>query len=221
MPSYFNQIPNVQYPKFSFEGSISEYETVKNIFKRGVLREDIFSNLSFFIKYSIVGDERPDQIADNFYNDPTLDWLILIANNIINVQFEWPMDQRSFDRYLLDKYGSYEKMNEIHHFESQEIKNTNGVIILPEGKIVEENFSVSYYDSILNQQIFESNITTPITNYQYEINLEENKRNIFILKPQYLQVIYDDIENIMTYKKGSTQYISRSLKKADNIKLTN
>jgi hypothetical protein len=220
MPEYFSQLPSIQYSKFSKDGKISEYETVKNIFKRGVLREDIFKNLAFFKKYEIIGDERPDQVADKIYDDPTLDWLVLIANNIINVNDQWPMSQRSFDRYLLDKYGSYQNINSIRHFESEEVKNTNGVIILKAGTQIEESFELSYYDELLGQQKFISNIAIPITNYQYEVRLEENKRNIFILKPEYLQVVYDDIENIMTYKKGSTQYISGSLKKADNIRLT-
>ena len=216
MASYFSQIPNIQYPKFSDDGRISEYEVVKNIFKRGVLREDIFKNLSFFTKYDIIGDERPDQVAFKVYDDPTLDWLVLIANNIINVGYEWPMEQRSFDRYLLDKYGSYDNINNIHHFESDEIKDSKGATILRQGTIIPETFTLSYFDSFLGRQIFKSNFANPVTNYEYEVRINDNKRNIFLLKPQYLSVVNDDIENIMTYKKGSTQYVSRSLKKADD-----
>ena len=144
MPYFFSQVPNVNYPKFYDDGKISEYETVKNIFKRAIVRPDIFENLSFFEKYNIVGDERPDMIADKFYDDPSLDWIILLSNNIINLNYEWPLTQRQFDRYLLDKYGSYEEIYDIHHFESIRITSSNGTIILREGTIIEETFSISY-----------------------------------------------------------------------------
>ena len=64
-----------------------------------------------------------------------------------------------------------------------------------------------------------TSILNPITNYEYESQIEDDKRNIFILKPQYLNVMFNDLEEIMTYKKGSTQYVSRTLKKGDNIRL--
>lgn len=220
MSNYFKQIPDVEYPSLSADSKISEYERVKNIFKRGVIREDIFENLSFFTKYNIVGDERPDNVADAVYNDPNLDWVILLSNNITNINDQWPMPERVFDRYLLDKYGSYEKIYEIRHFETREIKNSIGVVIVPEGLIVPEQYSISYFDKNLDQQIFLGNIVSPVTNYDYEVRIEEKKRNIFILKNQYLQLVFDDLENVMTYKKGSTQYVSRTLKKADNIKIT-
>jgi hypothetical protein len=220
MSNYFKRIPDVEYPNFLPDGKISEFEKVKNIFKRGTIREDIFENLSFFVKYNIVGDERPDSVADKFYDDPNLDWVVLIANNIINVYEEWPMPERAFDRYLIDKYGSYENIYSIKHFETEEIKNSSNVIIVKEGLIVPETFSMSYFDENLDQQIFKGNIAKPVTNYDYEVRLNENKRTIFLLKSQYLQLLFDDIEFVMTYKKGSTQFVSRSLKRADNTRIT-
>ena len=62
-------------------------------------------------------------------------------------------------------------------------------------------------------------ITTPVTNYEYEMKIEDDKRNIFALKPRYLNVIKDDMEDLMTYKKGSTEYINETLKRAENIRL--
>lgn len=220
MPYFFSQVPNVEYPKFYDDGKISEYETVKNIFKRAIVRPDIFENLSFFQKYSIIGDERPDMVADKFYDDPSLDWVILLSNNIINLNDEWPLTQRQFDRYLLDKYGTYENVYGIHHFESIRVTSSNGTIILREGTIIPQTFSITYYDQPINQSITRTNISVPITNYEYESKLDDEKRNIYILKNDYLQLVLEDIKDVMTYKKGSTQYVSGSLKKADNIRLT-
>lgn len=220
MPYFFSQVPNVEYPKFYDDGKISEYESVKNIFKRVVVREDIFENLSFFQKYNIIGDERPDMVADKFYDDPSLDWVILLSNNIINLNYEWPLTQRQFDRYLLDKYGSYENIYFIHHFESIKVTSSNGTTILKEGTIIPETFSLRYYDASLGQSVLRTNLSVPITNYEYETRLEDLKRTIYILKSDYLQLVLEDMKDIMTYKKGSTQYISGSLKRADNIKLS-
>lgn len=220
MPYFFSQVPNVEYPKFYDDGKISEYESVKNIFKRVVVREDIFENLSFFQKYNIIGDERPDMVADKFYDDPSLDWVILLSNNIINLNYEWPLTQRQFDRYLLDKYGSYENIYFIHHFESIKVTSSNGTTILKEGTIIPETFSLRYYDASLGQSVLRTNLSVPITNYEYETRLEDLKRTIYILKSDYLQLVLEDMKDIMTYKKGSTQYVSGSLKRADNIKLS-
>ena len=135
MSNYFNLVPDFEYVSRLPDAKISDYITVKNLFKRVFLREDIYQNLTFFKKYSVVGDDRPDNVAAQVYEDSTLDWLILLTNNIINVQNEWPLPQEDFDRYLLDKYNdNYDKIyNEVHHFETIEVKDSNDVVIVPEG----------------------------------------------------------------------------------------
>ena len=220
MPSYFRQVPDFQYVNRNSDSQgISDYLTVKNLFKRGKIREDIFGNLSFFTKYKIIGDERPDNVAYKFYEDETLDWIILLANNILNVQTEWTLPQQSFDTFLLEKYGSYQNMNAVRHYETIEIKNARGITIIPAGLRVPSNFSTTFYDDNLGRQVTRRNITVPITNYQYEQKIEDDKRNIFVLKARYLNVILNDIESAMTYKKGGAQYESDTLKKGDNIRL--
>lgn len=220
MASYFRQVPNFEYvSRNADEQNISDYVTVKNIFKRAKFREDILDNLAFFTKYSIIGDERPDQVAYKIYGEETLDWVVLLSNNILNIQTEWPMPQEVFDKYLIEKYGSYETINAVRHYETIEVKNNSGIIILPKGLQVDQNYSVTYYDDIVGQEVTKTNITEPVTNYQYEDAIQDEKRNIFLLKPQYLNVIFNDLQDTMQYKEGSTQYISGSLKKGDNIRL--
>ena len=115
MSNYFNRLPNFDYVSRLPDAKISDYITVKNLFKKGVIREDIFQDLTFFTKYTIVGDERPDNVAARFYGDSTLDWVILQANNIINIQTEWPLSQLDFDTFCLEKYGSYNTLfNGVH-----------------------------------------------------------------------------------------------------------
>jgi hypothetical protein len=220
MSSYFQRVPDFNYVSRLPDSKIGDYVRVKNLFKKGKIREDIFQNVAFFEKYKIVGDDRPDNVAFEVYDDSSLDWLVLLSNNILNIQSEWPLPQTDFDRFVLDKYGDYNTLyNGVHHYETIEIKNTQGVTIVPAGLQVDSSYSVSYYDFFTDLQVTTGNLATPITNYEYEEKVENDKRNIYILKSRYLNIVFDDMEEIMQYKKGSTQYVSESLKTGDNIKL--
>ncbi len=220
MASYFRYVPNLEYVnRLPDSKSSSEYILVKNLFKRGKLKEDIFEDLTFFTKYKIVGDDRPDNVAFEVYNDETLDWIVLLSNNILNVQNEWPLEHTSYDNYLLNKYGSYEIIRQPHHYETIEVKNSSGSILLPKGLQVDENYSFEYFDYRLNQYVIASNITTTITNLDYENKIEDAKRNIFLLKQEYVNLIMNDMEEIMKYKQGSTQFISRTQTQGENIRL--
>jgi len=218
---YFRNLPNFDYVNRTSDGkNISDYTAVKNLFKKGKLREDIIENLTLFEKYTIIGDDRPDNVAYEVYGDATLDWVVLTSNNIINVYDEWPMSQQSFDTYLTQKYlFNYNLIyNGIHHYESKEVRNSQGVVIFPEGITVEATQTVSYYDYYDEKQVT-INVAVPITNYEYEEKLNNEKRNIFLLKNEYLNIVFDDLEEMMQYKEGSTQYVSETLKRADNIRL--
>tara|TARA_B100000945_G_C20225964_1_gene522851 strand:- start:61 stop:729 length:669 start_codon:yes stop_codon:yes gene_type:complete len=218
MSSYFRNIPDFEYvSRESNSKKISDYRKVKNLFKRGKLKNDIFKDLTKFTKYKIVGDDRPDNVAFEMYGDETLDWIVLLSNNVTNIQTEWPLDHQSFYNFLIDKYGSEEQIHAVHHYETIEIRNTDGVIIVPEGLEVAKNYSIEFYDSRLETTTTVSNITTEITNYAYENKIEDEKRNIFVLKPNYVNLILNDMEDAMTYKEGSTQYVSETLVRGENI----
>ena len=237
MSNYFKRLPNIDYVSRLPNAKIGEYMPVKNLFKRGQLRDDIFQDLAVFTKYKITGDDRPDNVAYDFYKDSNLDWLVLVSNNIINIQSEWPMTQQSFDNYLVNKYSksddsdtdTYDRIyNGVHHYETKQIKNTANIEILAEGLTVSPEYTLQYYDWMVDgyvnltkadDEAYNTSLVTPITNYQYEEKIEDYKRNIFLLKPLYVSLVIDDLSEMMKYKKGSTEYISKSLKKAENIKL--
>ena len=220
MSSYFDLIPDFDYVSRLPDAKISDYIRVKNFFRRATLREDIFQSLTFFTKYSIEGDDRPDNVANKVYSNSDLDWVILLANNVTHIPTEWPMAQNDFDRFLLDKYDNYDTLyNGVHHHETIEVKDSNEVIIVREGLEVSSDFTQTYYDYYDAEMKTASNITRPVTNYQYEEKLENKKREIFVLKQEYLTVILDDIEDLMPYEKGSTEYLNGNLKKAENIRL--
>ena len=216
---YFRNIPDFDYISRTKDGqSISDYTRVKNIFKRAKISENIFQDLNFFTKYQVKGNERPDNVAKKVYNDPNLDWLVMLCNNILNFETEWPKDQASYDKYLLNKYGTYEKLNEVHHYETNLITDKVGRQIVPEGLEVPEDFSITFFDPTLKQMVTRSS-TFPVSNLIYENRLEEDKRSIFILKGTYLALVIDDINEIMPYTPGSTQYVSDRVVRGENIRL--
>ena len=220
MASYFRNIPDFDYVSRTSDKNISEYIKVKNLFKRGKIREDILGDLSYFTKYTIIGDDRPDNVAFKVYGDEQLDWIVLLANNIQNVQSEWPLGQAAFNTYITEKYGDETTLySGIHHYESREVQANDGTIIIPSGQRVSIGQSVSFFDEDSSQQIVRTDVAMPITNYAFEEKLNDEKRNIFVLKPIYLNIIFDDINQLMRNKKGSTQFISETLVRGDDIRL--
>ena len=144
--SYFRQLPNLSYPSLSNDRtSAYDYQIVKNIFKRAVLRDDIFDDVTAFTKYSVEGDERADKIAYDFYGDSGLDWVVLTTNNIIHVRDEWPMSNRDFLNYLNEKYTSAELLN-VHHYETKEVRDSTNTLIQKAEIYVKSDHSVTYVD---------------------------------------------------------------------------
>ena len=222
MASYFRQVPDFDYVNRDSDGkNIGDYQIVKNLFKRVKIRPDILENLAYFSQYKITGDSRPDNVAFEIYGDESFDWLVLLSNNIMNVQAEWPLSQAAFNDFLIKKYGDIEKSNNIHHYETREMKNDSGEIIIPKGLNVPKNYKVEYFDRKRNQYVVRTNEVDAVTNYTYEVRKEESKRNIYLLKAEYVELVLDDVERLMPYRKGSTQYVSRTLKKGEDIRLFN
>ena len=218
---YFSNLTDFLYVNRTKEGrSEGDYSIVKNFFKRVRLRDDIFQHLTFFTKFTVAGDDRPDNVANTVYDDPSLDWVILLSNNIVNVQSEWPLGQAAFNTYITEKYGDETTLySGIHHYESREVQANDGTIIIPSGQRVSIGQSVSFFDEDSSQQIVRTDVAMPITNYAFEEKLNDEKRNIFVLKPIYLNILFDDIDQIMRNKKGSTQFISETLVRGDDIRL--
>ena len=220
MKKYFRQVPDFDYVSRLPESKISDYVKVKNLFKKGKLRNDIFQDVTVFTKYQISGDDRPDNVAYEVYNNPDLDWIILLSNNIVNIQTEWPMPQNDFDKLLLSRYKTYENLySGIHHYETTEVTNSQGVVIVPAGLYVASDYKTEYYDYYQDSLVTVQDAVKAVTNYEYEEEQENKKRNIFILKERYLGIVLDDMQDIMPYKNGSTQYVSGTIKRGENIRL--
>lgn len=140
---YFRELPNLKYASvFNERTGIDEYTLVKNIFRRPKVREDFKNIITAFTYYQIKEDERPDQIAEKYYNNPQLDWVVLLTNNITNYNEQWPLNNDSLYKYLLDKYGSEEALYDVHHYETVEYKDEFGRVLI-EGGLVVDTFSTT------------------------------------------------------------------------------
>ena len=178
------------------------------------MREDIINDIVNFTKYSVQDDVRPDQIAYDFYRDAGLDWVILTTNNIIHVRDEWPMGNQDFLTYLNGKYTEQELSN-IHHYETRLITDSRERTIQKAGLFVPSDHSITYVD---NGVVKTQSQVKQVTFLEHETKLNDDKRQINILRPQLLDMLLSDISDIMTYQR-SNQYITDDLKKTENPRI--
>ena len=212
--SYFRELPNLEYQSFlsSSKGS-DEYLLVKNIFRRVKLRDDLQNVFTIFNKYQIQEGARPDTVAEELYGSSQYDWVVLIGAGIINVRNEWPLSDRDIYRYSEQLYGN--DLNAVHHYETKEIKDSRGRLILPAGKIVDSTFTIP--DPNISIQTL--NPVVGISNYEYEVRKNNKKRDIYVLKPAYLQQVINDTRKAMTYDRSS-QYVNDKLIRTENTRVT-
>ena len=218
--NYFKYIPDFDYvSRLPKAQSISDYLRVKNLFKRTKISQTIFDDLTYFTKYQVIADERPDNIAYKIYGDSNLDWMVMLANNITNLQNEWPLEEQSFYRFLINKYGSEAGIETVHHYETQKVIDSKEKVIVPKGLEVPSNYSVTFLDSGTRTEQIRTNITDAITNREYEEKIQDEKRNIFLIKPRFTGLILEEMERVMEYPKGSTQYVSSRVVRGENVRL--
>ncbi len=167
--AYFNELPNFEYiSNFENKNSNEDYIKAKNIFIRAKIRDNILKYVSSLQDYYIKEGERPEQLAQRFYEDPELDWVILLTNNITDVQNQWPLDGQSFHKYLIEKYGSEEALGDIHHYETVDIKDQFSRTVLKGGYEVDTGFSRTFTttqnSNVYNLPLYQnSNLVTTIT----------------------------------------------------------
>ena len=211
---YFRELPNLLYPSFLPDKTSSlDFVEVKNIFRRAKLRDDLQNNFTVFEKYEIPMGLRPDTVAEELYGSDELDWVVLTVAGILNVRNEWPLSDRDIYDYSLDKYG--ESLNSVKFFETTEVKDTNGRMILPKGKVVDSNFTIPKP----GEPTATLNPVVGISNYEYETRLNDEKRNIFVLREEYLQQFLNDMRELMTYDESS-EFIDERTAQTENTNIT-
>lgn len=140
--SYFNKFPKTVY-------TLDEYRTgqiTPEIFRRTKFLTEFTDNFAFFDEYDIEDGETPEIVADLVYNDPTLHWIILQANEIVDPRFDWPLDSNNLKRYA---EGKYSNINAIHHYEDNS------------GNIVNANLTITSSAEFANFQV--GNVITNVS----------------------------------------------------------
>ena len=210
--SYFRELPNINYVSLLKDiNKNDERILVKNIFKRAKLRTDVDQAITAFEYYEISENMRPDVVAENVYGDPELDWIILITNNITNIRDQWPLSNNDLYNYMVEKY-TVTGLDNVHHYETTELKDDQDRMLLEAGLHVDSNFKFQVGD-------VEYSPVQQVTNQQYEMDKNEEKRRIKILKSEFVSMFISDMRNSMKYSKSS-QYINKGLKESYNPNTT-
>ena len=182
---YFRELPELEYQSFLSDAiSSKEYLTVKNLFRRNKLRDDLQNIFTLFDKYEIVEGARPDTVAEEYYGDAELDWVVLMTAGILNVRDEWPLSNYDLISICRKKYG--DDLNTLRYYETKEIKDSKNRLILPAGKIVDSDFVLKYYDNG-NVSVSGTDVRIGISNWEYETIENNKKSSIYLLRRGYLQ----------------------------------
>lgn len=222
---YFRELPNLEYQSFlSDRKSSDEYLLVKNLFRRVKLRDDLQNVFTLFEKYEILDGARPDTVAEQLYGSSQYDWVVLITAGITRVRDQWPLSDKQVYDYSEELYGN--NINDIHHYETTEVRDNQDKLILPAGKTVDSNFTI-YDPDDLKQVGFGTNVNIKtlnpvvgISNYEYEVRKNNKKRTIYVLRPIYLQQVINDMKKEMTYDQSS-QYINSKVIRTENTRISN
>ena len=238
--AYFRNLPNIYYQSpLSHKNSSADYIAIKNIFRRTKLKDYLAGNVSVFNKYIIEDGERPDTISERLYGSSRYDFVVVLAAGITNINHQWPVQDFQIYDVALAKYGTETKMNEVHHYETFEIKDSKGRQILPPNLIVDANFKMdgsslryptnrftliseagnTQLDDKNEYTVTTDNIARPVTNFEFEISLNEKKRKIDLLRPSYLQTFVNDLQDVVRYSRSSS-YITGTLASTELNDLT-
>ena len=223
---FFSIIPDIEYDvkPIKFPYTKSDFITAKNLFRRFEINSNIFSYTTTFNKYAVVEGETPEQLAEKMYGDPLLDWVILITNNVINPLFDWPRTDNAVRKYCEKSY--IDPYSEILYYKTREIKSGTSITTdltgktikinaLDAGLKVDEEFyntPFSFFDGTQVVTMAGSEVCDPVNAYQHEIEENEKKREIYVLKGRYLSRFVKEFTEKNRYE-SSTDYISKTSKK--------
>lgn len=198
MSNYFSHLPNIKVGIPEKNSSIKNYIEIKNLFRRVKAKSQTLRNMTYFEKYSIPGNDKPYNVAYNVYNNPKYEWIILLVNDIVNIYTEWPLSSEEFEVMIRDKYGTQGEL-QTHHYETREIKDLQGNVIVPAGLTVSQDFTKKLNNGVI---LAGDDILENITYYEYETRLNESKRDIFLPYPSALFAIENEMKTLLQYKRS-------------------
>ena len=207
---FFDIVPNIEYDEkpISYPFSESDFVVAKNFFRRYKINDDVFQYAVFFKKYTIKDGERPETLAEKFYGNQFYDWVILLTNNMVNAQYDWP--RTNYEIYKMVEEEFDDPYSEISHYE---IKETIGHY--QAGLHVDKTFYDNTHKLNIGGSVQIKNgneIASPITVAEYYQEENEKKREIYLLKSRFLESFVKDFKKQNLYKKDEN-YITQTLKK--------
>ena len=168
--SYFNRFPTLLYDP----AGVVNPKLVTNILKRVRLRVNMKKELVLLDKYEVQEGETPEIVSDKHHGSPYYHWVILMTNGITDPYHDWPKSTRQLQMYINDKYG----------------ENVN---------------SIKYYYVFQTSGDTEKRIEVPsttagaisVSNYEYEVDLNEEKRSIDLLRNEYLSAFLEEFDRLI------------------------
>jgi len=172
--AYFDRFPTGQY---DIAGN-KNYKLVTDLFKRIKVRSKIQNEASLYDVYDVQNGDRPETIAFKHFGSADLHWVILLTNNVTDAYHDWPMSNADFETYVFDKYANPDA---IHHYE---IAQSSGPIVSNDHThLIEVN----------SDHVGASSVS----NYEYEQRLQDEKRKIKLLQPQFLNVFIEEFDKLI------------------------
>ena len=235
--AYFNELPNIAYQSpLSHKNSSADYIVVKNLFRRTKLADYIRNAASVFDKFIIGEGDRPDTVAEALYGDARLDYVVILVAGITNINHQWPLQDYQVYDYALSKYGDEATMSQVRHYETFEIRDEQNRQILPPNLIVDANFKIdgtihkypnttrytlrsqagfTQLDDKDEFTVATDNIARPVTNYEFVIAENEQRRKIDVLRKGYVNTFVNDMRDVLRYDTSS-RFVTSKLSITEN-----
>tara|TARA_Y100000590_G_scaffold395399_1_gene475345 strand:- start:1867 stop:2406 length:540 start_codon:yes stop_codon:yes gene_type:complete len=177
MSRYFEQFPLMVYDI----KANNNYKLVPDIFRRVKTRNKIKNNITLLDVYDVADGERPEHVAYKIYGDTNFFWVVCMINNIENVYYDWPLSNLEFENYMKDKYDN---ANGIHHYEKTQ---SSGPQIGGGPEDYSHKIECNSTDSGAG----------PVTNFEYEMRIQDKKRQIKVLDPKYLNIFLQEFKHLI------------------------
>jgi hypothetical protein len=191
MANYFRNIPNVLYDINGTEPN--QYRAVTNIMKRVKFRPSVIENISDYYPYRVREGERPDIVSFQKYGTVAYSYLILLLNDIVDPLFDWPLHSRQFENYIIEKYGSISTAQTTNKYYYQvvrsEVARTGTSERVPEVKIIVD---LTTYNTL------DASVRSSQTVYDWEDELNDNKRDIKLINPNFIQDIDYEVKRTLS-----------------------
>ena len=195
MASFFSQLP-IHFVADAKPDEQITYTEVRNIFRRVVLEEEMQKYATAFEEFYIPEGVRPDNVAQQFYGDPELDWIVLISNNITDIYSQWLKSEANLIDYV---NSTYDNPDSVHHYETYELKDGD-IVVVPGGSEVNEDYRHTDLDGDL---VAKEESRYPVSNYEHEAYLNDKKRLISIPTSNLVDFYEEQFRDLVNYLPNS------------------